>query len=515
MATKHDAVYARYSSHAQDDSTSIEVQVEACERAAGVKLTQYVDRAKTGRATGGREALLRMLADAEAGRVRRVYVYKFDRLGRDAETHLIARQLEDAGAELISATEGTNALARGIQLVVAEDYSRQLAARTRDGLLKRFEQGAFTGGVAPYGYRVVTEGGRRVLAVGAAEAAIVREVAHWYLCEAVGFKSIAKRLRARQVASRRGAGWSFTSVRSLLLNPILTGRTRYNLRRMHLNRATGRRVHRAKAEAEHMERQDEALRILDDATFAKIQERMGQGRRGERPQATRGIGPFTSLVYCGCGAKCYRVKSENAKGSYCYYVCSRHLRYDDCPQPGRVREDKLVEVVNGKVARVFDREGEIIARALEIATEAAAGNRADADRVRRELADAERQQERFVELLMDRALPEAAKAAIGRQMAEAEARRAELLASLDGLHDDANANTEQLAAVIHECFVAARENLAAAATPLEFNRFVEQFVGPMVVDPAGVAQTKVPLAEAKGTIGLVAGGGFEPPTSGL
>src|SRR6185436_19240077 len=114
------------------------------------------------------------------------------------------------------APEGTNQLSRGIQLVVAEDYSRQLAQRTRDGLTKRFEQGGFTGGVAPYGFRVTERDGRRVLAIDETESAVVREVAHWYLCEAVGFKSIAKRLRSRGVASRRGAGWSFTSVRSLL-----------------------------------------------------------------------------------------------------------------------------------------------------------------------------------------------------------------------------------------------------------------------------------------------------------
>src|SRR6185436_13730679 len=95
---KHDAIYARYSSHAQDDGTSIEVQLEQCERTAGGKCSHYIDRAKTGRTTSGRLELLRLLSDAEAGKIRKVYVYKFDRLGRDAETHVIARQLEEAGA---------------------------------------------------------------------------------------------------------------------------------------------------------------------------------------------------------------------------------------------------------------------------------------------------------------------------------------------------------------------------------------------------------------------------------
>src|SRR5688572_28164534 len=261
---KHDAIYARYSSHAQDDGTSIEMQLEQCERAAGNGCQHYIDRAKTGRTVGGRAQLLAMLADAEAGKLARVFVYKFDRLGRDAETHTIARDLEDHGVELISVTEGTNALARGIQLVVAEDYSRQLAQRTRDGLLKRFQQNAFTGGVAPYGYRVITRDKQRVLEINPDEAAIVREVVAQYLGAACGFKSIAKRLQARGIASRRGSGWSFTSVRSLLKNEILTGRVRYNTRRMHLNRDTGRRVHRHKPVAEHLERLDETLRILDD-----------------------------------------------------------------------------------------------------------------------------------------------------------------------------------------------------------------------------------------------------------
>jgi site-specific DNA recombinase len=526
-STKRDAIYARYSSHAQDDGTSIEVQIEQCERSAGGECVHYIDRAKTGRAMGGRTQMLALLADAEAGKVGRVFVYKFDRLGRAADTHLIAQQLEDAGVELISATEGTNALARGIQLVVAEDYSRQLAMRTRDGLIKRFEQAAFTGGVAPYGYHVVSEGTKRVLAIEPSEAEIVREIVHWYLCEAIGFKGIAKRMRERQIASRRGSGWSFTSVRSLLMNEALTGKIKYNTRRMHLNRSTGRRLHKANEASEHLERQDESLRILDDATFQKVKERIGKGASHQKPQAPRGIAPFTGLVYCQCGAKCYRMKKSNAKGTYFYYVCSRHLRYEDCATAGRVREDKLIEVVNGRIGKVFGQEDEIIARAIEIAGEATRGNREDAKRIKDELADVETDQERLIELMMDRAISATAKQSINRKMTEAETRRAALLASLDGLREDANANADGLAAIVREVFASARENLASAATPELFNRFVEQFVGGMTASTTGdVGAKKMPAALATGTIpvpsmrqsalhGCIAGGGFEPPTSGL
>jgi predicted site-specific integrase-resolvase len=126
---KKTAIYARYSSHAQDGGTSIEVQLDACRRDLQPKTyREYVDRARTGRSMAGREALLRLLADAEAGQVERVLVYKFDRLGRNlAETSAIIAQLEDGGVEVASVTEGKDALARGMHLVISEHYSRVLS----------------------------------------------------------------------------------------------------------------------------------------------------------------------------------------------------------------------------------------------------------------------------------------------------------------------------------------------------------------------------------------------------
>lgn len=106
---KHDALYARYSSHSQDDSTSIAVQIESCERMASRKLVHFIDQAKTGRTTGGRTELLRLIQEAEAGRIAKLYVYKFDRLGRTAETHVLVEDLERCGVEVVSVTEGTNA----------------------------------------------------------------------------------------------------------------------------------------------------------------------------------------------------------------------------------------------------------------------------------------------------------------------------------------------------------------------------------------------------------------------
>src|SRR6185369_1198580 len=96
--------YYRYSSEAQRDSTSIEVQREQCEHCAGEPLAASIDDAKTGRALAGRENLHRLMADAAQGKISHVYVYRFDRLGRnESDTFGIVEELEAVGVEVVSA----------------------------------------------------------------------------------------------------------------------------------------------------------------------------------------------------------------------------------------------------------------------------------------------------------------------------------------------------------------------------------------------------------------------------
>ena len=193
------------------------------------------------------------------------------------------------------------------------------------------------------------------------------------------------------------------------------------------------------------------------------------------------------------------------------------MRYDDCPHGFRVREDALIAVVKDRFARLFQNEDRIIARALEIATEAVKTNRNEGDRIKQALAEVETRTARLVELLMDRDIAGGAKGAISREVSEAEERRTLLLAALDGLREQANTDTEGLVQAVREAFEVARENLAAAATPEQFNRLVEDFVGPFSILPDGsVYKKQTPPTEAEGgLLEYIAGGGFEPPTSGL
>ncbi|MFB3893598.1 MAG: recombinase family protein [Phycisphaerae bacterium] len=338
------AIYARYSSHAQDGGTSIDVQVETCRRAlSGQNVQEYVDRARTGRSMAGREALLRLLTDAEAGQFAQLYVYKYDRLGRNlAETSAIIAQLEDCGVEVVSVTEGKDQLARGVQLVVAEHYSRALAERTRDGLLQRFKEHAWTGGPAPYGYESVDDNGTKRLRISETEAAIIRGIFADYL-GGKGFKAITQGLHRRGVPTRRGGPWVFSSVRAIVKNDVYTGTVRYNRRQFKLSRKTGRRVPQWRDDAEVESFHDENLRIISDRDWAEVKRRLEErARPGGRPHSSATIRPFTGLLFCENGHRCYIRRSKNAKGDYYYYACGIRQRAvrDACDNMAVVREDK-------------------------------------------------------------------------------------------------------------------------------------------------------------------------------
>ena len=118
---RQDAIYARFSrADWQEDGNSISIQLEHCTRTLGGEATHYIDEAKTGRAIAGRTELQRLLTDAKAGKIKRVCVWRFSRIGRNlADSAGIIQELEDNGVSVISAMEGSDPLVRSIFLGMA------------------------------------------------------------------------------------------------------------------------------------------------------------------------------------------------------------------------------------------------------------------------------------------------------------------------------------------------------------------------------------------------------------
>jgi DNA invertase Pin-like site-specific DNA recombinase len=496
--SKKTAIYARYSSHAQDGGTSIEVQVEACGRELRPgQRREYVDRARTGRSMAGRESLLRLLDDAEAGQIDRVLVYKYDRLGRNlAETSAVIAQLEDCGVEVVSLTEGKDALARGMHLVISEHYSRVLAERTRDGLIKRFEQKAWTGGPPPYGYRIVEDDGLKRLQIDETEAEVIRSIFADYLAGR-GLKEIARRLHERDVPTRRGGPWTFSSVRSIIRNEVYAGRVSFNRRQFRLNRKTGRRVPQWRDADEVLSWQDESLRIIPADDYAKVEAKLARrARPSARPRSSLTVRPFTGLLYCENGHRCYSRCSKNGKGEYRYYSCSLRQRTskDACDVTAAVREDKLIDQVTGILGDVFaDAEG-VIEEATALAERELDSSKAEANRIKSQLGELDSEIASLTRLLTDPQMEAGARKAVIRQIGGLESRRERLHDASAAVLDGAGKTIGRVKQAVKQAFAEAKESLATLATPLELHEFIEEFVGPLTLRRDG---TVVPSCESR------------------
>jgi len=505
-AGKRDAIYARYSSRKQEDGTSIEVQLEACRHAVEGECREYVDKARTGRSIAGRPRLLRLIDDAEAGLVGRLFVYKFDRLGRAAETHGLVADLEECGVEVISVTEGKESLSRGVQLVVAEHYSKSLAERTHAGLMKRFENREWTGGSPSYGLTVVDDDGKRRLAVNSQEAEVVRQVFAWYLGESVGVKEIARRLREKAMPTRKGGDWTFTTVRRILVNPSSTGVIRYNARKMRLNKTTGRRVPQFKDESKHVQYQDESLRIVSDADFTAVQKRLEKrSRKGKTARPSCQVRPFSGLLFCDeCGRPFYSRRSRNKKGDYRYYACStrQRLGLDACSCKKTLREDLLMHRIQEAISFAFDDADAVVEMAIEEATKSLNSNRGEAVRLQREMRTIEMEIARLGRELVNPDANAAAKKAILNLMGEGEKERERLERALSLLTEQTEDGTDGIAATVESLLERAKTNLSSVATPTQFNRFVESFIGLMCVTAEGEIKPLVRPGENAGRASL-------------
>lgn len=378
--------------------------------------------------------------------------------------------------------------------------SRVLSERTKDGLVKRFEQKAWTGGPPPYGYRIEqTADGLHRLTIDEAEAAVLRWVFQVYTSESVGLKAIAHRLNQRGVPTRRCPTWTHTSVRRILTNDICIGRIIDDRRKYKLNKRTGRRVPVWRDASEHIVQNDERLRIIDDATFKEAQDRLALHARPRRDNGqllAPAYRPFTGLIFCEvCGSVCYRRTSRNRKGEYHYYECGCRQRNGPaaCRNTGSVREDLLLERITRTFREVFADADSLIEDAIEEARKLTQASRGELQRVRAKIGQIDKKIGSMTRLLVDPDIDATAKRAVSRQVGELEAERERLQQAVAELASDANDNLGRLAGAVRQALAEAQESLAAVATPTEMRDFIEQYVGPMVLKPSGdIARKEAP-----------------------
>jgi site-specific DNA recombinase len=251
------ATYERVSSEDQRERETIRTQTDEIARRLasqpGLELVgRYVDDGVSGTIPiAERPDGRRLLQDAVAGRFEELWVYKVDRLGRDAVDLLVVRRRLDAlGIALVSVVEGQpDLLGYDVQAVVADHYRREFARRSADGMNRAAREGRYTGGIRPSGYRV--EGHQATARLVPDEAIVwgdltaaglVHQIYEWIALSGWSCRRVASELSALGVPTsyaRDGRGvrgrntqnlWRAGRIRNLLVNPVYKGQLQYGRR---------------------------------------------------------------------------------------------------------------------------------------------------------------------------------------------------------------------------------------------------------------------------------------------
>lgn len=235
----------RVSSPGQVEKDDIPMQKQFCRefvagRSDWVIVKELYEKGVSGfkKSAKERDAIQELQQDAIEGKFDVLLVYMFDRLGRrDDETPFVVEWFVKHGIEVWSAIEGqqrfdnhVDKLLNYIRYWQASGESVKTSVRVRTRLEQLTESGLFTGGIPPYGYRLVNNGrknkrnkevGDLVIDENAAE--IVRLIFYKYVNEGFGAQRISRYLMEMNIRREDGSDFPNTTLVRMLKNKIYTG----------------------------------------------------------------------------------------------------------------------------------------------------------------------------------------------------------------------------------------------------------------------------------------------------
>lgn len=231
----HDRVYALYrvSSLGQVEKDDIPMQKQYCREFAARQgwtiVREFSEKGVSGFKVSAkdRDAIQEIQRDAALGKFDILLVFMFDRLGRrDDETPFVVEWFARNGIEVWSAMEGqqrfdshVDKLMNYIRYWQASGESLKTSIRTKTRLGQLTEEGHYTGGTVPFGYRAVDKGrvnkrNRTVLdlEIDEDEAEIVRLIFQKYVTEGYGALRISRYLHEQGIKHRDGRNFPNTSL---------------------------------------------------------------------------------------------------------------------------------------------------------------------------------------------------------------------------------------------------------------------------------------------------------------
>jgi DNA invertase Pin-like site-specific DNA recombinase len=229
MDNRIDAVYARQSVD-KKYSISIESQIDFCKyELKGGGFKEYIDKGYSGKNTD-RPHFQELIRDIENGLIKRVVVYKLDRISRSIiDFASMMEMFQKYNVEFVSSTEKfdtSTPMGRAmlnICIVFAQLERETIQKRVTDAYYSRCQKGFFMSGKAPYGYKlepIVMDGIRtKQLVADSERAEQVRLMFEMYSRPETSFGDITRYFTEKGITFNNGELQRAT-VSVILRNPV-------------------------------------------------------------------------------------------------------------------------------------------------------------------------------------------------------------------------------------------------------------------------------------------------------
>ena len=387
------AIYARVSSEQQKDSNTISSQTQALVAHAkhhGFRVAPgmiFEDEGCSG-AVLERPGLEQIRDLAAEGRIEAVLALSPDRLSRRyAHQVLIVEELARQGVETVFANAPSMETPEEMLLVqfqgmIAEYESAQILERSRRGKRHRARQGevsVLSG--APYGYlyHKKTQDSDAYYEINEPQAAVVKDVYRYYICEHMSLGAIACKLNECSVPTATGRSrWERSTVSAILRNPAYMGRACYGKTRQMPRQSVPRPLRQrggavsSTTDGHQRPRQDwieiPVPAIVSEETFELAAERL-EKNKALSPRSTKIPSVVQGLVSCGkCGYALSRTSARTSARRISYYRCLgsdawRRLNGRHCDNRP-VRQDLLDDMVWSEVVRLLE-EPELVGAEID------------------------------------------------------------------------------------------------------------------------------------------------------
>jgi len=370
------AIYARQSVD-RADSISIESQIEFCAyELKGAPYQVFADRGFSGKNTD-RPAFTQMMRDIARGKIRKVVVYKLDRISRSIlDFSSMMEQFEKYRVEFISTIEKfdtSSPIGRAmlsICIVFAQLERETIQKRVADAYFSRSQKSFYMGGRVPYGFRLIpTTLGEIHTSMYEAipeEAEQIGLIYQLYSNPSVSYRDVIQHLSVHGI-KKRGMPWSRTQMAALLKNPIYVRADRsiyqfYSGLGVSIVNSpedfigsNGCYFYHSRIPSSASDPAPESGHLVLAPHMGIVSSELWLACRTKNLEAAR-IRPrqkarntwLAGKIKCGhCGYAL--IEKHFATSGHRYFICSNRMNTKTCPGPGTLYADELEHLIGQEI----------------------------------------------------------------------------------------------------------------------------------------------------------------------